>query len=163
MTKRRRKTKNRENKFHDTIQTQNDGMCVTQDSEWVLRAKCADLYDVSTCGGCTYERVWDRELARERGRESERCKYRRWRKKRSRRLQISVQKFEKEFLIFEGAQESIPPAYLAWAWICKRLSIARKRFRGIDSARLLISLKGLQLRALAGPWDNRITNRFLAP
>jgi hypothetical protein len=38
---------------------------------------------------------------------------------------------EPEFLNFEGAHESIPPGYVAWTRICKRL-----RSPGIDFAGL---------------------------
>jgi hypothetical protein len=82
-------------------------------------------------------------------------------------------------------KESIPPAYVAWDRICKRL-----RRPGIDSEdsippafvvrragttnrvivparqaenRFLGSIKGLQIRALTGRYDNPIPTRFLAP
>ncbi len=63
------------------------------------------------------------------------------------------------FLNFEGAQESIPPAYVAGrVGTTNRVVVPAHKARN----RFLGSSKGLQIRALAGRYDNTIPTRFVA-
>jgi hypothetical protein len=57
------------------------------------------------------------------------------------------------------SEDSIPPAYVAWrASTTNRVVVPARR----AGNRFLCSLKGLQIRALAGRYDNPIPTRFLA-
>jgi hypothetical protein len=58
------------------------------------------------------------------------------------------------------SKESIPPAYVAWrASTTNRVVVLASQ----AGNRFLASLKSLQIRALAGWYDNPIPTRFLAP
>jgi hypothetical protein len=59
-----------------------------------------------------------------------------------------------------ASKESIPLAYVAWrAGTSNRVVVPARR----AGNRFLGSLKGLQIRALAGRYDKPIPTRFLAP
>ncbi len=58
------------------------------------------------------------------------------------------------------SEKSIPPVYVAWrAGTTNRFAVPSRQ----DGNRFLGSLKGLRIRALAGRYNNPIPTRFLSP